>query len=218
MIDKKVFHAVSYGLYVVGSRRGEALNAQIANTIFQVSASPERVAVAIHKENLTHAFISESRVFSASVLSQDAPMEYVARFGFQSGRDADKFSGVEMERGETGAPIALDHAVGAIEVEVESEVDAGTHTLFVGRVRTARVIHGGVPMTYAHYHDVRKGRSPERAPVSQLDEEPSGPGKYRCTVCGYVHDPASSSPFEDTPEDWVCPVCGARRALFEPAD
>jgi flavin reductase (DIM6/NTAB) family NADH-FMN oxidoreductase RutF/rubredoxin len=225
-MDSKVFHKVSYGLYVIGScsSDGSRLNAQIANTLLQVSAHPEMVSVALHKDNLTHELVEQSGVFSACILDIDAPMEHIGRFGFRSGRDGEKLEGLVYRKGDTGAPIVIPHTVGALEAEVVHKVDASTHTLFVARVTSAEMIGGGTPLTYEHYHLVKKGKSPAHAPVSQVDHDDvpekaafTGAQKYRCGVCGYTYDPVSEgTPFEDLPEGFTCPVCGAPRATFEP--
>ena len=227
MADKTVFHKLSYGLYIIASRRSgasPALNGQVANTLFQVSAAPEQVAVALNKENLTYQLVKESGVFSASILREDAPMALIGHFGFQSGRDCDKFATVEHHVARaTGAPIVLPGTVGWVEVEVSGELDAVTHGLFIGRVLDTGTTSGGAPMTYAYYHEVKRGKSPPRAPITQIEEpagasRPAGGGRqYRCSVCGYVHDPAREGrTFEDLPEGWTCPVCGSPRSVFEP--
>lgn len=226
-MDKRAFFKVGYGLYVVGSTDGERFNGQIANALVQVTADPIEVAVSINKQNLTHEFISKSRVFAVSVLSIDTPLSFVGRFGFRSGRELDKFEGVKYKTGATGAPIVLDNAVAYFDVEVFDELDVGTHTIFVGKVVEAEVLSDGEPMTYAYYHAVKCGKTPRTA-ATYIEEketaEVEGMDRYVCTLCGYVYDPAAGDPdgeiepgtaFADLPEDWVCPVCGAKKDKFE---
>lgn len=164
-MNRKALHLISYGLYVVTSADGEALNGQIVNTVMQVASIPPMVAVAINKENLTCEYIRKSSIFAASVLGTDTPMEMIGRFGFRSGRDIDKFEGVGYKTGTTGAPVVLDHALAYIEVEVAQEVDAGTHILFIGEVVDADVLKEGDPMTYEYYHQVKGGKTPDKATV-----------------------------------------------------
>jgi ferric-chelate reductase [NAD(P)H] len=164
MIDANALRKISYGLYVVASRKGDKFNGQIANTVFQVTSSPVKVAVCINKQNLTHEFISESGVFSASTLSKETPMSFIASFGFRSGRDYDKFKGVNFKVGATGAPIVIDNAVAYLEAKVVSSCDVGTHTLFVGEVVNAEVVKDEEPLTYAYYQEMKKGRTPPTAP------------------------------------------------------
>ena len=164
-MNRKALHLISYGLYVVTSTDGESINGQIVNTVMQVASKPPMVAVAINKENLTCEYIRASHVFAASVLGTDTPMEVIGRFGFRSGRDIDKFESVRYRTGITGAPIMLDHALAYIEVAATREVDAGTHVLFIGEVVDADILEEGEPMTYAYYHQVKGGKTPDKATV-----------------------------------------------------
>lgn len=228
-MNPKALHSLSYGLYIVGSRKGDRINAQIANTVIQVCSEPPTVAVTINKGNLTHEFIKDSKVFAVSVLCQDAPLSLIGNFGFKSGRDSDKFDGVNYKLGETKAPIVLEHAVAHMEARVINEVDVGTHTIFIGELVAAEVLTEDEPMTYAHYHRVKRGTTPKTAPsyVEEKDIKTEGDAKlakYKCSVCGYVYDPekgdpesdiAPGTPFENLPDNWVCPVCGASKNEFE---
>ena len=170
-MNRKALHLISYGLYVVTSTDGEALNGQIVNTVMQVASVPPMVAVAINKENLTCEYIRKSRVFAASVLGTDTPMEVIGRFGFRSGRDIDKFESIQYKTGTTGAPIVLDYTIAYIEVAVTQEVDAGTHVLFIGEVVDADILDECEPMTYAYYHQVKGGKTPDKATVYIEDED-----------------------------------------------
>ena len=237
-MDLKALYMCSYGLYVVSSKKGDALNGQIANTVFQVTAEPPTIAVSINMANLTHEYISESKVFTASILSIDAPMTFIGKWGFKSGRDTNKFDGTEYKIGASGAPIVLDYTLGWLEAEVVNSVDVGSHTIFIGKIVDCAVVSPGEPMTYTYYHQVKKGKTPEKAATyikqevqDQQEVEDSSmadkqAGKYKCTVCGYIYDPADGDPdsgiaagtaFADLPDDWVCPVCGVGKDQFEPA-
>jgi len=225
MLNTKALYKLSYGLYVVGSRKGDRLNAQIANTVFQITSEPPTIAVSINKQNLTHEFIMESKVFTASVISHDAPLSFIGHFGFKSGRDMDKFEGINYKLGQTKAPIILDHTLAYLEAKVVNQIDVGTHTIFIGELVEADVMKEDEPMTYAYYHQVKRGTTPKTAP-SYIEErkEMKKMAKYECTVCGYIYDPelgdpdggiAPGTPFEQIPDDWVCPVCGASKDQFE---
>jgi len=224
-VNLEALHRLGYGLYIVSSRRGDRLNGQIANTVFQIASEPPTIAVSINKNNLTHDFIKESRVFVASVLSQDTPLSFIGHFGFKSGRDIDKLKGINYKIGETQAPVVTDNALAYLETRVIQELDVGTHTIFVGELVGAEVIKEGEPMTYAYYHQVKRGTTPKTAPsyVEEKKEVAKVP-KYKCTVCGYVYDPElgdpdggikPGTPFEEVPDDWVCPVCGVDKSKFE---
>ena len=164
-MDFRALHRLSYGLYVVASKKGEQLNAQIANTVFQVAPEPPTVAVSINKHNLTHEFIQESRVFTASILCKATPLPFIGRFGFKSGRDIDKLSGINYKIGETQAPVVLDNAVAYLEVRVVKEISVGTHTIFIGEMVAAEVLTEEECMTYDYYHRVKRGTTPKAAPV-----------------------------------------------------
>jgi len=154
-----------YGLYVVGSKKGDRLNGMIANGVTQVSSVPANFVVSINKENLTHEFIKTSRVLSVAVLSQDTPLDFIGRFGFKSGREIDKFEGINYKLGRTGAPIVLDNTLAYLEANVISEADLGTHTIFIAQMVDTSVIKEGEPMTYDYYTDVLRGPTPKRAPL-----------------------------------------------------
>jgi flavin reductase (DIM6/NTAB) family NADH-FMN oxidoreductase RutF len=162
-MNVKALHKIGYGLYVVTSKKGDQFNGQIANTVFQVTAEPPTIAVSINKNNLTHQFIKESRVFAASVLCQSTPLTFIGRFGFKSGRDTDKFDGVNYKIGETGAPVVIENAVAYLEAKVKQEVNVGTHTIFIGEVVNAEVISEEVCMTYDYYHQIKGGKTPKAA-------------------------------------------------------
>jgi flavin reductase (DIM6/NTAB) family NADH-FMN oxidoreductase RutF/rubredoxin len=224
-MNPKALYKLGYGLYVVSSIKGSRRNGQIANTVFQITSEPPTIAVSINKNNLTHEFITESRVLAVSVLSQDTPLSFIGHFGFKSGRDGDKLEGINYKIGETGAPVVTDNALAYLEARVNKEVDVGTHTIFIGEVVGAEVIQEGEPMTYAYYHQVKRGTTPRTAP-SYIEEKKEAPkmAKYKCSVCGYIYDPAlgdpdsgikPGTPFENLPGDWVCPVCGADKTEFE---
>lgn len=226
-MNLKTFHKINYGMYVVSSKMDKKLNGQIANTVFQITSEPPAIAVCINKQNLTHKFIEKSKVFTVSILSKETPMKFIGHFGFKSGKNLNKFKDVNYKPGITGAPIVLDNSIGYLEAEVINKMDAGSHTLFVGKVINAEITKDGEPMTYAYYHEVKGGKSPEKAPTYIKEEnkkEVSKMAKYRCTVCGYVYDPEAGdpdskikpgTPFEELPDDWVCPVCGAGKDAFE---
>lgn len=164
-MDRKALHKLSYGMYVVCSVRDGRFNGQVANSVFQVTSKPPKIAVCINKSNLTHDFIVSSGVFSVSVLSRNTPMWFIGVFGFRSGRDVDKFSNVRFRKGVSGAPVVLDYTVAYVEAEVEKTVDVGTHTLFVGRVVDAGVLLEEEPMTYSYYRSVKHGVAPKNAPT-----------------------------------------------------
>jgi len=225
-MNLKALYKLGYGLYVVCSRKGDRLNGQIANTVFQITSEPPTIAVSINKNNLTHEFIKESKVLAASVISQDTPLSFIGHFGFKSGKNIDKLEGINYKIGETQAPVVTDNTLAYLEARVIQEIDVGTHTIFIGELVEADIIKEGEPMTYAYYHQVKRGTTPKAAPsyIEEKKVEVLKAPKYKCTVCGYVYDPElgdpdggikPGTPFEEIPDDWVCPVCGASKNQFE---
>jgi len=163
-MDLNALHKLGYGMYIIGAYKGDRRNGQVANTVFQISSEPPTVAVSINKSNLTHEFIKDTKVFSASILCQAATLPYIGGFGFKSGRDVDKTKDVNYKTGVTKAPIFLDHATAYLEAEVIQDVDAGTHTIFIGRIVAAEILTEDACMTYEYYHQVKRGTTPKTAP------------------------------------------------------
>lgn len=164
-MEPKTFYKLGYGLYVVSSKKDKRFNGQIATTVFQITSKPPTIAVSINKKNLTHNFILESKLFTVSILSTETPMKFIGRFGFKSGREIDKFEGVDYQVGVTGTPIVLENSIGYLETEVINTLDVGTHVVFVGKVVDAQILKDGEPMTYAYYHEVKGGKAPKAAPI-----------------------------------------------------
>ena len=237
-IDKALL-TIGYGIYVVSSRVGDKMNGLIANAIMQVSDKPPRIAASISRRSLTHEYIAESGVFAVSVLEEATPLKLIGTFGFKSGRDTDKFATVEHTEGVTGCPLLLEHSLAAIEARVIDRYEVGKHTIFLAEIVDARAFREGTALTYEHYRQVKKGLTPEDAPTPTRmgpkplpeDETPersdSKMKKYVCDVCGWVYDPQEGDPdngvapgtaFEDIPDDWVCPVCGAAKEEFSPEE
>lgn len=225
---EEALRLLTYGLYIIGSKSGTKINGQVANALIQVASEPPRVVFALNKRNLTHDMVKVSGLFSASILSKECPLDLIARFGFKSGRELDKFTEVAYRYAGNGCPVLLEHALGYLAGKVILDLDAGTHTVFLGEVEEGDVFSKGEPMTYAYYYQVKRGGVPSTAPLYRgKPKEGSGMKKYVCSICGYIYDPEQGDPergispgtaFEDLPEDWVCPICGASKDQFLPED
>ncbi len=163
-MNPKALEKISYGMYILTSRKDGKLNGQIANAVLQATADPVSITVCVSHDNLTHEFIEHSKVFTLSVLSENAPMSLIAGFGYRCGRDFDKFEGVSFKEGQNGAPIVLDSAVAFLECELIDQMDLGSHTMFAGRLIGGDVLSDETPMTYVYYHTVKGGKSPKNAP------------------------------------------------------
>ncbi len=226
-MNTKALHKISYGLYAIGAsdKEGSRMNAQIANTVIQVCSQPPTIAVCLNKENLTHDLIMDSKAFSVSVLAQDTALNFIGALGFKSGKNEDKLKDIDYGLDVTGAPVINENAVATIEAKVISATDAGTtHTMFIGEVVAAELLRPEEPMTYAYYQEVKRGTTPKTAPSYQENKTDNEMPKYECNVCGYIYDPELGDPesnikpgtlFEDLPDDWHCPVCGAGKKAFK---
>lgn len=232
-MDITPLFTISYGLYVIGSSSGEKLNGQIANTVFQITSDPIKVAVSINKIELTHELISKTGKCSIGVLSENADLAFIGNFGFKSGRDIDKFTDIPYILSPSGCPIPEENILAYIDIEICNTIDVDTHTVFIGKVTNCGIMGEGTPMTYSYYREVLSGKTPPTAPShvpvsNDVEEKPerkedSRMKKYVCNICGYVYDPEKGDPdggiepgtaFEDIPDDWVCPVCGVGKDQF----
>jgi len=235
MLDLESLFNLSYGMYIISSKKDGEFNGCIVNTTFQITPEPPMIAVSVNRQNLTHEYITKSKVFVISVLAEETPLEFIGKFGFRTGRDVDKFQGINYRLSIVGAPIVLDNTVAFIEAEVTNQIDVEIHTLFIGRIIACQIIDDSkMPMTYNYYRDVKVGRTPrtaatyiEKKPKAKLEKGDHEMKKYKCLMCGYIYDPAVGDPdngvtagtaFEDLPDDWVCPDCGAGKDEFEPIE
>lgn len=212
-MNKNVLRKLSYGVYVVSSLDGERHTGCVANSAMQITSSPASVAVSINHDNYTNSCIEKSGKFAVSILSESTDPGIIGTFGFQSGRDNDKFA-------ETGYHVCeglavLDDSCGYLVCRVTGKLETATHTIFLGEVTDGDVIGSTAPMTYAYYHNVVKGKSPKNAPT-YIPEEDSAPAasaeKWVCSICGYEYD--GTVPFEELPDSYVCPVCKQPKDKF----
>lgn len=227
------FFKVSYGLYIVCAKDGNIINGHISNTVFQVTAEPAKFAVCTNKDNLTTEMIARSKAFSISILEQNVDIKFIGQFGFRSGREIDKFEGINYKPGISGSPIVLDKTVAYIDCKVVDTFDVGSHVIFIGLVVDSDVLSKvNNPLTYSYYRDIIKGVSPKNAPTyvdkrkrqKLVDDSAIIYPKYRCTICGHIYDPTEGDPaadimpitlFEELPDTWICPVCGVPKENYE---
>ena len=221
MFDKQAFHSLSYGMYVIGTRCDGRDYGCVANTFAQVTSSPLQVSVALNKDNATTAAVRQAGRFTASCLSEQADMQLIGTFGFHTSTELDKFAQHASARDEAGMPYVVEQCCAWFSARVVSELDLGTHVLFVGEVQEcAKVADAAAPMTYAFYHQVKGGKTPPKA-SSYLGEEQSAAAPaesngaeqpkvaWRCTICGHMEY------VDELPDDFVCPVCGVGKEFFE---
>lgn len=204
-MDQEVMYRLSYGLFVLTSAGAGRESGCIINTAGQVTSEPNRVSIAVNKSNLTHDLVMESGRFNLSILSEAAGFETFKRFGFQSGREADKFAGYgACRRSANGLYYVTAGTNGFLSAKVERSLDLGTHTLFVAGVDEMELLSETPSATYAYYQSHIK-------PQGQKAGGRAGKTVWRCRVCGYIYEG------EELPEDFICPLCKHPASDFEKA-
>ncbi len=196
--DLTALFNIGYGLYVVTSNDGKKDNGLIVNTVTQVTNTPNRIAVTINKENYSHHVIKQTGKMNINCLSQEAPFSVFERFGFQSGRNVDKFEGQEVLHSDNGLVFLSRNINSFMSLSVEQYIDLDTHGMFICSVTEARVISDKPTMTYTYYQENVKPKP-----------ETEGKKGFVCKVCGYVYEG------DELPEDIVCPLCKHGAADFE---
>ena len=196
--DLTALFNIGYGLYVVTSNDGKKDNGLIVNTVTQVTSVPNRIAVTINKANYSHHIIHQTGEMNINCLTVDAPFAVFEKFGFQSGRNVDKFAECEPLRSDNGLVFLPRYINSFMSLKVEQYVDLDTHGMFICSVTEARVFSDRETMTYTYYQN-------------HVKPKPKADGKkgYVCKVCGYVYEG------EELPEDFVCPLCKHGAADFE---
>ncbi|MDR3313707.1 MAG: flavin reductase [Oscillospiraceae bacterium] len=202
-MDKAALFSLSYGLFVLGAEQDGKRNGMINNTLVQVTETPLRVAVTLNKGGLTHDMIAATGRFSASVLCRGVDFALFRHFGFQSGRDCEKFDGsaYAWATDGQGLPYLRQMACARLSCKVVQVQDLGTHSWFLADVVEAERLEAAPPVTYADYHAVIKPQPVAAPPAAQT--------VWRCAVCGYEHTG------EALPEGFICPVCKHGADVFE---
>ena len=199
--DMTALFNIGYGLYVVTSNDGKKDNGLIVNTVTQVTNSPNRIAVCINKQNYSHHVIKQTGMMNVNGLSVEAPFSVFETFGFQSGRNVDKFANCEPLHSDNGLVFLPKYINSFMSLKVEDYVDLDTHGMFICSVTEARVLSDKETMTYTYYQNNVKPRP-----------ETEGKKGWVCKVCGYIYEG------EDLPEDFICPLCKHGVADFEPIE
>ena len=189
-MDTTALFRLSYGLFVLTAREGDKDNGCIINTCTQLTDTPLQIQITVNKQNLTHDMIKNTGIFNVSVLTQEATFWVFQHYGFQSGRDVDKFAALPPLRTENGLRYVTGCTNAVISGKVVNTVDCGTHTLFIAEVTEAKQLDNVPSATYQYYFDHIK-------PKPRTDTEKE---TWVCKICGYVHE-------GPLPEDFVCPWC-----------
>ncbi len=192
-MNTSAFYKLSYGLFIIAAKEGEKLNGSIINTVTQITSKPYQISIAINKDSYTHDMILRTKKAVITVLSESTPFETFRHFGFQSGRDTDKFKDVPYSTTEAGIPYLTAASCAYFSCNITQTIDMGSHTLFLAEVTDAEVLDDAqTPVTYAYYQDnIKPKPQPEEQKVTG----------YRCKVCGYIYEG------EELPPDFICPWC-----------
>ena len=210
-MNETALFTLSYGVYLCTSWDEGRPVGCVANSAMQITSKPATVAVSINRNNYTHRCITETGHFAVTVLAENSDPMLIGKFGFSSSQDTDKFEDTPYRvRGKLPVP---DGGLAYLCCKVISKMETATHTVFLGEVYDCDLIRSGKPMTYAYYHEVLKGKTSVNAPTYRGEEKSDGRTRWVCTVCGYEYD--GETPFEELPDDWVCPMCGVGKEYFK---
>ncbi len=203
-MDNKAMYKLSYGLFVLTAKDGSKENGCITNTAIQVASEPNQISFAVNKANYTHDMIMKTMKCNISVISEAADFELFKHFGFQSGRDVDKFADYkDVAYGDNGIPYITKGTNAYFSIDVKQTVDLGSHTLFIGEPVAMEVLADVASATYSYYQSDIK---PKPEAVGKTSD---GQTVWRCKICGYEYVG------EELPEDFICPVCKHPASDFE---
>ena len=202
-MDNKALSNIGYGLYVLTTRYGNIDNGCIVNTVMQVTSNPLQVSVTVNKNNYTHELIQSSCVFNVSMLTTETPMFVIEHFGFQSGRNVNKFANCETEHRSVNEVLYIPKYTNAyLACRVNKSIDFGTHTMFIGDVLDAQVLSDKPSLTYDYYQNNIK-------PKPKAEKTSNGKRRWECKVCGYIYEG------DFLPDDIECPLCKHGKEEFE---
>lgn len=203
-MDKKILNNLSYGLFVVTAHQDGKDNGCIINTAAQVASDPCTISIAVNKANLTCDMISATKKFTISILSEEATFDIFKHFGYQSGRDVDKFADYKNCKRVYNDTMAITEGTnGYISVYVTSQIDLGSHILFIGMPTDGERFNQVPSATYAYYFDHIKPKP------QATGKTPEGKTVWVCKICGYEYEG------EELPEDYICPLCKHPASDFE---
>lgn len=197
----KALYNISYGLYVITSNDGKRDNGMIGNTVMQITNKPAKVVVGINKANYTHDVVKKTGIMNVNCLSEDAPFSVFEKFGFQSGRDVDKFAGETPKRSSNGLVVLNQYVNAVLSLKVEEYIDMDSHGMFICSVTEEEVLSDKETMTYTYYQNNVKPKK---------NAEESKKKGFVCKICGWVYEG------DTLPADLICPICKHPAEDFEP--
>lgn len=198
-MDTSVMFKIGYGLYVLTAKDDTKDNGCVINTVMQVTSNPLQVAIAVNKKNYTNEMIQKTRKFNLSILSEKADFEIYKHFGYQSGREVDKFASfADVRRSPNGVLYITKGTNAYLSAYVQQEVDLGTHSLFIAQLVASESLSNDKSATYDYYQNFVKPKTENVAKKG-----------WRCKICGYIYEG------ENLPADYICPVCKHGASDFE---
>lgn len=209
-MDQAALFTIPYGVYILTTEFEGKKNGCVINTLGQVTDEPIRVSFTVLKDNLTHELVCKSNKCSLSILSKKASLDIIKQFGYISGRQTDKFKDMEYSVDKLNNPVIEKECVATICCKVTDKIDLDTHTLFICDVVDAKKLNKEKSMTYSDYRDIKSGKGLKEVDVEDAQREEKT--IYECKVCHYIYD--GDIPFEDLPDDYICPVCKKPKSVF----
>ena len=190
---------ISYGLYVVTTKNNNKINGCICNTLLQVTSNPVRISITLNKDNFTTELINKSGTFNVSILDNTVDFNMFKHFGFQSGKNVDKFNGFkDFKLSGNNIPYITKSTNAYISARVINKIDLGSHIMFIADVEESEILSNNSSVTYEFYHkNIKPAVSKQNKTV------------WVCKICGYVYDG------EEMPDDFICPICKHGKIDFE---
>ena len=198
-MEAKITDKITQGMYVLTTAGGGC----VVDAVAQVSGGAEPlIAVAVMKKNYTNELMHKTDKFALSVLGKDVDGGIIKTFGFNSGRDMNKFEKADVA--DAGGVNVVKGALGYIVCQKVDAIENETHTLFIGRMTSGKITNDVEPLSYGYYRE-------HKDELLKVKTE-NGKTAWVCTICGYVYYG------DEVPNDFVCPICGVDKTLFQRAD
>jgi flavin reductase (DIM6/NTAB) family NADH-FMN oxidoreductase RutF/rubredoxin len=226
-MNTEALFKITYGLYVVSSKYESVQSGYISNTVMQVTNSPVQLAICASKNNLTTELIRKSGKVALAALCTEVSKEIITTFGYKSGKEIDKFASVRHFYTPEGLPVLTENTIAWFTGEIVKEIEFETHIMFIVAVSDSDITNPDTePITYDYYRKVMRGKAPKSAPTYQepAQTESNDSGSWVCSICGHEYNPAEidsdsdvapGTPFEELPDDWLCPTCRMAKSYFK---
>lgn len=213
-MDNTAFFDLSCGMFVLGALHDGKPTGCTVSAVMQVDGNPPLLAVSVNHQNFTNACIKQTGRATLSVLEEGTPPEWIRTLGLSSGLESGKLDAAAYTCAPSGLPRLAEHLCAWFDCKVKTSLELSTHTLFILEAEDAGRLEAGAPMTFSGYCRDEEGPVPPNAPQAAPPAAAPAAEPCLCTLCGYEYD-GGQGPFEDLPDTWKCPLCGAGRELFQ---